>query len=211
MSIRNLFPYFGEVVIAKILSECEEVRKRVGEAFGFSEQGKPQVIGPGMVTLFIDSPRMYFDPYQTLDLAILVNKEVIPFEIKLGYTNLTKERKETWLEPCKKQKNSNDKLSGNMLAVLNRLVDGFDENNEPALWAKYDDQEYRVTQKWGLIARDETIKSYRVCNVNQHCKLFGLKTDLLGKDVGPERFNEIVCKLLNDQNYYQTWIGGNGS
>jgi len=203
---RNLFPYFGEEVIAEILRNEKKAMANLANAIGIDDPDIFQVIGPGEVTLFLNPPRLDFDPYQRLDLALLRldTSELIPVEIKLGYTPLSDQRRIDWLRPCQRQNGSQSKLKGNMLAVLNRSFEEIEDEDELHLYGKFDAREFPVTKEWALIVRDKIIASYEKCNFKQ-CRLIKLKQHLLD-GIHSERFDEIVGNMLKNTNFYETWI-----
>jgi len=138
-----------------------------------------------------------FDGMGKVDVVLQISdSEAIPVEVKLGTSRMNKGRIEGWVTKPKPSHN-NTRWGGNMIGVLGQF--------EGLTVTTPEGASLRLTPNWFLVLRHQVYVKWCERGLLDMLKKGRIIVfEELLQQVGKERFNEIVQKLLPDDPY-TTW------
>ena len=205
-AMKDLFPYLGEAILRELLSADP---KSLTTMFPHLASASVQVFQT--VPLSFPGTGISFDGFQKLDLAMLIDgKQVLPIEVKLGRTGLSRAIINRKLTKCSISRHVGERrVSGNMLAVLSRV---FDERlselvGSVGLHARIDGREFPLTEEWVLIARRRVLSSWKTVRPEFNERAHFVALEDVCEAAGRERFNQVVLSLFAEFDFFDEWVG----
>ena len=202
----ELFPHLGEPVLERMVRHAPE---SVLESLGLPRE---EFVGiHRQVPIVFPNTDLMFDGFSTIDLALeLADATVIPIEVKLGHTGLARATMNEKLENCTISGHQHGaRVSGNVLAVLNRYFD--DELSaliaDDRLHAQLEDRQLLLTDRWGIVARDRIIASWTNLPPRFNGNQTTISLETVCRAYGRDAFNGLVESILDEFDFFDTWIG----
>lgn len=201
----ELFPHLGEIILQRIFCESPEL---VLDPLGLAENQLVAI--HRQVGLVFPNAELMFDGLSTIDLAIeLDNETLLPIEVKLGHTGLSRAMINQKLQDCSISGHPHGaRVSGNILAILNRYFDGdimtlLDGDN---LHAQIGNRQLLLAERWGIVARDHIITSWTNFPPRFNGQQTPVSLELICRQYGRDAFNLLVEGILAEFDFYDTWI-----
>lgn len=201
----SVFPYIGEYILqaglSSSLADLSEVFK-CGEVVAVHRQCKLGFPDSGVA----------FDGSGTLDLALeLKDGEIIPVEVKLGYTGLTKSSIEKILLPCSLSAHLGEKrISGKVPSALNQNFDDElrDLVQSESMQALINGRWRVVSDKWRMIVRTCVAESWDRNMPSGFSEGFErVELEKLCDVIGRDKFNTTVTQFFANRDFLELWIG----
>lgn len=206
--MKTLFPYIGESILHAVI---EENPQPVLSKFKICQDREIQV--HQQVKLAFPRAGISFDGFQRLDLGLLIRQSeslLIPIEVKLGKFGLGRSSIDNRLDNCKLSDHANKRISGNILAVLNRYFSPelLAAIGNDKLHAEINGEHVPVFDDWGIIARASIIRAWRN---KDGCPRFNGKQKFIPlEEICPpskrNKFNELTLSVIKSDDYYRDWI-----
>jgi hypothetical protein len=204
----DLFPHIGEHVLEQIL------RQRPGLVLAPLGLACDEFVNiHRQVPIVFPNTDLMFDGFSTIDLAIeLANATVIPIEAKLGHRGLARASMNQKLRNCSISGHQHGaRVSGNVLAVLNRYFDN-DLSNlvaDDRLHAQLGNRQLPITDRWGIVARDHIIASWTRNPPRFNGSQTTISLESICREYGRDAFNQLIESILGEFDFYDTWIANN--
>ncbi len=206
--IDDVFPHIGETILERIINHDSGY---LLEKLGLTEHGFVAV--HRQIPIVFPSTNVIFDGFSTIDLGLQFDDGTIfPIEVKLGQTGLARATINQKLTPCTLSAHTSEaRISGNILAVLNRYFDNqlSDLIATDSLHAWINNQLYTVKAEWGIIARSRILASWLSYPPNFNGYQRTLSLEPLCSIYGRDAFNSLVKDMLSEVDYFKRWIGKN--
>lgn len=134
-------------------SLAEDIRDLgLGKSLTFRAEDASLVVHDGTLAYACDGE-------QKVDVLCTGGDRAIAFEAKLGETRMAStEFRKRFCTRCEKSKHSDSRLSGSMIAVLERSLP-FD--GAPTLVAEVEEVRWTVAQPWWLVVRQSIVNKWR--------------------------------------------------
>lgn len=143
------------------------------------------------------------DGKQTVDVLCTGGEHAIAVEAKLGETRMgTAEFRKRFCLHCQKSKHSDSRLSGRMVAVLERSLpfEGLSR-----LVAQVDDAQWTLAEPWWLVVRQSVLDKWRKSNDFPVTSARILVFDALAKLYGSrQEFDQLVQRVVG-ANFAGRW------
>ena len=168
----------------------------LGEPLGFRADDASLVVHNG-------SSDYACDGEQKVDVLCTGAANAIAFEAKLGETRMgSSEFRKRFCVRCEKSKHSDSRLSGSMVAVLERSLP-FDGTSN--LVAQVDDAKWSLVQPWWLVIRQSVVAKWRRANDIPVASARVLVFDSLAQTYGSGRqFDQLVQSVIGS-NFARRW------
>jgi len=203
--INDAFPHIGEAILERIINQDPS---SVLEKLGLAENRFVRV--HRQIPIEFPKSGVIFDGFSTIDLGLQLTDGIIyPIEVKLGHTGLNRATINQKLAPCTLSSHTSEpRISGNILAVLNRHFDTelSDLISLDALHARVNNQQFIVADAWGIVARNHVLTSWERNPPNFNGQQHALSLEEICSDYGHAKFNSLVKDMLSDIDYYDQWI-----
>lgn len=176
----------------------QDARSYVLEQLGFDAGSSVKVYRQQRVHFDAEKTPVLFDGEHRIDLCLLIaDKEAIPLEVKAG----TIHRKVI----AGRFSHGDKRIAGNMLGILDRQLP--EELHNVDLVAQLDGKQYKLSQKWGVIAPKNMIEQWKKSAFKNTQPVF-IDIDALCYTAGPESFNAAAKAVLHSEDYFVDWIKG---
>jgi len=202
----DLFPHLGETVLERIVLHdpsllLNQLDIPPSELIGVHRQ----------VPMVFPNTELIFDGFSTIDLALeLANETVVPIEVKLGRTGLSRAVVNRKLSPCRISSHRHGaRVSGQILAVLNRYFDSDLSTliGDDRLCAVVANRPRVLTDRWAVVARKPIIASWDRFPPKFNGHQCFISVESLCRHFGRDAFNELVESMLGEFDFFDTWIG----
>ncbi|WP_291177463.1 hypothetical protein [Gimesia sp.] len=153
------------------------------------------------------------DGESRIDCLLADKTKGMGMEIKLGTTRMTTGAfQKRFLMPCKKDKHEPPRVSGSMIAILDKRFDSFDshlemqEKDKVDISASYEGKSLPMSDTWLLMVRQKVWEKWKFGKTGPviracHVLIFEEIVKLLG---GGTRFNQIVSDLIGND-FAEDW------
>jgi len=203
--INDAFPHIGEAILERIINENPNL---VLETLGLAQNRF--VRAHRQIQIEFPKSGVIFDGFSTIDLGLQLTDGILfPIEVKLGHRGLNRATVNQKLASCTLSSHTSEpRISGNILAVLNRHFDSklSDLISLDALHARVNNQQFIVSDAWGVIARNHVLTSWAKNPPDFNGQQRALSLEEICSAYGPARFNCLVRNMLSDIDYYEQWI-----
>jgi hypothetical protein len=170
-------------------SFADDVREcGLGESLGFRADDALLVVRNGVSEYACDGE-------QKVDVLCTGVARAIAIESKLGETRMSSsEFRKRFCVRCEKSKHLNSRLSGSMVAVLERCLP-FDD--APDLVAHVDDDEWDIAQPWWLVVRQSVFSKWQKADDFPVASARILVFDSLAQTYGSRHeFDQLVQRVV---------------
>ena len=202
--------HIGELLIAEMFNQSEAVRAHFQSIL---IQSKTIRIAEAVTELCLRPCNgLRFDGAHRIDVALLTHdvdaheRVCIPIEAKLGTARLTTSVfNERFLKQCVIDQHADPRISGNMIAVLERKLPV--QCLQSPIETIHRGIVYLLTEGWVLVVRRRLANEWRVNGMpalSKSCTLVAIE-DLVSV-FGEGNFDDLVRRVLNFE-YYKEWFG----
>lgn len=170
-------------------SLADDIREGgLGESIGFRADDALLVVHNGALAYACDGE-------QTVDVLCIGTESAIAFETKLGETRMgSAEFRKRFCVRCEKSKHSDFRLSGSMVAVLERSLP-FDGTSN--LVAQVEDNQWTLVQPWWLVVRQNVLDKWRKASDIPVASARILVFDVLAQTYGSrQQFDQLVQRVV---------------
>lgn len=160
----------------------------LGDSFHFSANDANAVVQIGERSFSCDGE-------QKVDVLCAGSTTAIAFEAKLGLERMgTAEFGKRYCMPCEQSRHADDRISGSMVAVLERSLPFEDPCN---LVARIQSQEWQVARPWWLVLRQRIVDRWLKSGVLPVRSARILSFDALAESYGSmEEFDQLVQRVV---------------